>query len=171
MTTALVIVMGVSGSGKSAVGAALADTLGLRFLDGDSLHPPANVDKMARGIPLDDADRMPWLSLIGEALAEAQAVGDGLVLACSALRRRYRDEIRARVPGVVFVHLDGSRELLEERLRQRAGHFMPVGLLDSQLDTLEPLEDDESGVIVSIEPPVDGVVEAAALAVRNVAEA
>ncbi|QEE61958.1 gluconokinase [Salinibacterium sp. dk2585] len=167
MQPPLVVVMGVSGSGKSVVGMGLAETLGLRFLDGDDLHPPANVEKMARGIPLDDDDRMPWLRLVGEALAEAAEAGQGIVMACSALRRSYRDGLRAAAPRTVFVHLDGSRELLESRLRTRAGHFMPVGLLESQLGALEPLAMDEPGARVSIEPAVDEVVAAAASAVRE----
>lgn len=162
----LVVVMGVSGSGKSAVGVALAERLGVRFLDGDMLHPPANVDRMARGIPLTDQERMPWLVLVGEALGQAAASGEGLVMACSALRRTYRDLIRTHAPETVFVHLDGERELLETRLRSRSGHFMPVGLLDSQLDTLELLEPDEVGLSVSIEPPVDVVVAAATSGVQ-----
>ncbi|WP_403020686.1 gluconokinase [Salinibacterium sp. GXW1014] len=167
MQPPLVVVMGVSGSGKSVVGMGLAEALDLRFLDGDDLHPPANVEKMARGIPLDDDDRMPWLRRVGEALAEAAEAGQGMVMACSALRRSYRDGLRAAAPRTVFVHLDGSRELLESRLRTRAGHFMPVGLLESQLDALEPLATDEPGASVSIEPGVDEVVAAAASAVRE----
>jgi carbohydrate kinase (thermoresistant glucokinase family) len=168
VTTALVVVMGVSGSGKSAVGDGIAASLGLRFVDADALHPPENVAKMASGRPLDDDDRMPWLAIVGATLAEAADRGEGLVMACSALRRRYRDVLRASAPTTVFVHLDGSRDLLESRLRTRAGHFMPVGLLDSQLDTLEPLADDEAGVVVDIAPPLTEVVAAS---VRGLAPA
>lgn len=161
MNYPLVVVMGVSGSGKSAVGASLAERLGVRFLDADTLHPPANVDRMARGIPLTDHDRMPWLATVGTRLADAAAAGEGLVMACSALRRDYRDLLRSHAPDTVFIHLDGPREVLESRLRSRAGHFMPVGLLDSQLDTLEPLDQDEAGATVSVEPPLESVIDAA----------
>ncbi|MCW4386415.1 gluconokinase [Salinibacterium sp. SYSU T00001] len=168
MKPPLIVVMGVTGSGKSAVGAGLAEALDVRFVDADALHPPANVDKMASGTPLDDDDRMPWLAIVGEHLAEAAAAGEGLVMACSALRRRYRDLIRSHAPETVFVHLAGSRDVLESRMRGRAGHFMPVGLLDSQLDTLEPLDPDEAGETVSIVPPLEEVVAAAVEGVASV---
>ena len=138
--------MGVSGSGKSTVGAALAARLGIPFADADDLHPASNVAKMAAGNPLTDADRGPWLALVGAALASASATG--LVMACSALRRAYRDAIRSAAPGVVFVHLDPTRTVLDAQVRERANHFMPVALLESQLATLEPLEADEAGVVI-----------------------
>ncbi len=150
--------MGVSGAGKSAIGTALAAALGVPFVDGDDLHAQANVARMAAGIPLTDADRAPWLERVGATLAAAP---DGLVVACSALKRAYRDAIRAAVPDVAFVHLAGSPELLRRRLDGRVGHFMPAALLDSQLATLEPLAPDEAGVVLSIEPSVDGIVAAA----------
>ena len=150
--------MGVSGAGKSAVGAALAAALGVPFVDGDDLHPEANVARMAAGISLTDADRAPWLERVGAALAAAP---DGLVVACSALKRAYRDAIRIAVPDAAFVHLAGSSALLRRRLDARAGHFMPTALLDSQLATLEPLDPDEAGVALSIEPGVDDIVVAA----------
>ena len=137
-----VIVMGVSGSGKSTVGKLLADELCGEFLDGDDLHPGANVAKMAAGIPLDDADREPWLRVIGARMAAAHGT---IVIGASALRRTYRDLIREAAPDTVFVHLDGGRELLAERMADRPGHFMPPSLLDSQLATLEPLDPDEDG--------------------------
>lgn len=136
--------MGPSGSGKSTVGAFLADALGARFIDGDDLHPAANVRKMAAGIPLDDADRMPWLRLIGATLQTQ----DRVVIACSALRRGYRDLIRTEAPEAFFAELAIGRALLEERMRVRADHFMPAALLDSQLQTLESLEADEYGIRV-----------------------
>lgn len=164
-TRPLVLVMGVSGSGKSTIGAALAHALGVDFVDGDALHPAANVAKMAAGEPLDDADRWPWLARVGQRLAEAR--GTGLVVACSALRRAYRDAILAEAPGVVFLHLSGSRELLSSRLTQRQGHFMPPSLLESQLATLEPLADDEPGVVVQNDAPVDAVVAEAVAGIRS----
>lgn len=152
----LVAVMGVSGSGKSTVGAALADHLGVPFVDGDELHPAANVAKMAAGRPLDDADRAPWLDAVGGWLAAHAAAGG--VVACSALRRRYRDRLRELAPGLVFVHLAGDRELVASRQRRRTGHFMPSSLLDSQLAALEPLEDDEPGLAISLDQDVAGIV-------------
>lgn len=153
-----VVVMGVSGSGKSTVGALLADALGVPFVDGDSLHPPENVRKMAGGVPLDDVDREPWLRSVGGALAGASG---GLVVACSALRRRYRDLIRSYCGSVVVVELAGPRELLAARLGARSDHFMPASLLDSQLHTLEPLAADEPGGRVDIGRPVPEVLAAA----------
>ncbi|WP_254455374.1 gluconokinase [Paenarthrobacter ureafaciens] len=149
------VVMGVAGCGKSTVGAALAERLGAEFLDGDSLHPQANIDKMAAGTPLNDADRAPWLAEIGRRFSTSDAA---LVIACSALKRAYRDIIREGDPGVTFVHLHGTRELLGERMNNRPGHFMPPSLLDSQLATLEPLESDETGIVVSIAAPVQQVL-------------
>jgi gluconokinase len=142
----LLVVMGVSGSGKSTVGAELASELGVPFIDADSLHPIANVEKMAAGIPLTDEDRWPWLKLVGQQLAHSTATG--LVVACSALKRAYRDSIRSEADAARFVFLNASRALLDARVHQRTGHFMPPSLLDSQLATLEPLEPDEPGVTV-----------------------
>ena len=148
-----VVVMGVSGSGKTTVGAALADALGLPFVDGDELHPAANVAKMAAGIPLDDADRAPWLDAVGAVLAAGP-----VVVACSALKRAYRDRLRAAAPALELVFLDGSRELLASRLVARPGHFMPASLLDSQLATLERPSPDERPVTVDIAAPVAEIV-------------
>ena len=144
----LLVVMGVSGSGKTTVGIALAAALGVPFRDADNLHPATNVAKMAAGIALTDDDRMPWLALVGAELAIAP---DGLVIACSALKKVYRQAILAAAPSVRFVFLDGSRELLESRVQLRVGHFMPASLLDSQLATLEPLGPEEPGVRVSLD--------------------
>ena len=145
--------MGVSGSGKTTVGAALADALGLPFVDGDALHPAANVAKMAAGIPLDDADRAPWLDAVGAVLAAGP-----VVVACSALRRVYRDRLRAAAPELLLVFLDGSREVLAARMAARPGHFMPASLLDSQLATLERPDPDEHPVTVDIDAPVPEIV-------------
>ncbi|MDR7330150.1 gluconokinase [Corynebacterium guangdongense] len=155
-----VVVMGVSGSGKTTVGEMLAEQLGLPYYDGDDLHPQANIDKMAQGIPLTDEDRWPWLTLVGEWLAERPAGG---VIGCSALKRSYRDAIRAASPGVSFVHVHGAKELLRERMEHRPGHFMPASLLDSQFATLEELDEDEVGQVFDVADTPDRIVEAAAL--------
>ncbi len=148
-----VVVMGPSGSGKTAIGAALAVDFGLDFVDADDLHPASNVEKMEAGFPLDDDDRMPWLDTVGATLAAAP----GLILACSALARRYRDRIRAAAPDTVFVELRVSRGELDRRMRSRQ-HFMPPALLDSQLSTLEHLESDERGVVIDND---GGIIEVA----------
>lgn len=153
-----IVVMGVSGSGKSTVGEALARRLRVPFLDGDDLHPAANVAKMAAGTPLDDHDREPWLDAVGDWLADHEA---GAVAACSALRVRYRDRIRARAPRTRFVELGSSenRGLIAERQAARTGHFMPTSLLDSQFATLEPLQPAEAGLRVDVGGGVAAVVE------------
>ncbi|MDT5349490.1 MAG: gluconokinase [Mycobacterium sp.] len=149
--------MGVSGSGKSTVGAALAHRLGVPFVDADSLHPPANIAKMTAGQPLDDDDRYPWLERVGEWLANHR---DGGVASCSALRRTYRDQLRAHCPGIEFLHLSGTPELIEHRLATRSDHFMPAALLRSQFETLQPLGDDERGVTVDVAQDVKAIVDA-----------
>jgi len=151
-----VVVMGVSGSGKTTLGQALAERLGWPFLEGDELHPPANVAKMAAGHPLDDEDRYPWLEAVGGWLAEH---ADGGVMSCSALRRTYRDQLRRHAPGVRFVHLVGSREVIERRQASRPGHFMPASLLTSQFATLEPLQPDEDGIAIDVDQSVDAIVQ------------
>ncbi|MCX6498828.1 MAG: gluconokinase, GntK/IdnK-type [Arthrobacter sp.] len=161
--------MGVSGCGKTTIGDLVARELGVPFLDGDSLHPVDNVAKMAAGTPLTDADRWPWLATVGSELAAAG--NDGLVLACSALRRSYRDAIRAKAPDTVFLHLQGSKDVLGTRLEGRSGHFMPAALLESQLATLEPLEADEGGITVDIAAPVQQVVAQALATLAAVAGA
>jgi carbohydrate kinase (thermoresistant glucokinase family) len=163
MTIMRMVVMGVSGCGKTSVGEAIAEALAVQFVDGDDLHPEANKVKMGAGIPLDDEDRWPWLDKVGEVLAGA----DGAVVACSALKRVYRDRIRAAAPGTVFVHLKGTRELLWERMSARQNHFMPVSLLDSQLAILEPLQADEAGVTLDISASVPELAAAAIDAVRR----
>ncbi len=129
-----VVVMGVSGSGKTSVGAALADRLQLPFVEGDSLHPQSNVARMAAGIPLSDADRWPWLDQIGDRLAQAPG---GVVISCSALKKAYRERLRAAAAPLYFIFLDGAFDVLSTRMASRKGHFMPVSLLESQLATLE----------------------------------
>lgn len=148
--------MGVSGCGKTTIGALTAHELRVPFLDGDSLHPVENVAKMAAGIPLTDEDRWPWLAIVGSKLAESGS--QGLVLACSALRRSYRDAIREQAPDTIFLHLHGSKEVLGARLEGRSGHFMPAALLESQLATLEALDSDESGLVVDIAATVEEIV-------------
>jgi gluconokinase len=137
--SARLCVMGVSGAGKTVVGPLLAGALGVAFLEGDDLHPPDNVRRMAQGIPLTDDDRRGWLAAIASRLAHARQTGAGLVVACSALKRAYRDILRSAAPDAElrFVHLTGDRALIARRLSQRVGHFMPAALLDSQLATLE----------------------------------
>jgi len=159
-----VVVMGVSGSGKSTVGEQVAELLGVPFVDGDALHPAANVAKMASGIPLTDDDRIPWLRAVGRALAETSP--EGAVVACSALKRSYRDLIRSEAPDALFAELDGDRALLAARMAARPGHFMPVSLLDSQLATLEPLRPEEHGLRLDVSRPPAELAEAIAGAVR-----
>ncbi|MFT4013864.1 MAG: gluconokinase [Paracoccus sp. (in: a-proteobacteria)] len=142
-----IVLMGVSGSGKSSIGAALSKHLGIAYVDGDDLHTPANVEKMRAGIPLTDEDRWPWLDRVARVLADQAPV----IIGCSALRRVYRDRIRAGAGGTVrFVHLSGSREVLAKRMAARPGHYMPVSLLDSQFATLEPPAPEEKALTVDI---------------------
>ncbi|MEP9391964.1 gluconokinase [Gordonia sp. VNQ95] len=154
-----VVVMGVSGSGKSTVGAALAQRLRVPFADADDFHSAANVAKMSAGEPLTDDDRGPWLDEIGVWLADH---ADGGVMSCSALRRIYRDRLRAHCPAVRFVHLEGSLDVIRRRQASRPGHFMPASLLASQFETLEPLGSDEAGLAVDVDQSVDAIVDAVA---------
>jgi gluconokinase len=154
-----IVLMGVSGSGKTAVGRHLSTELGLPFRDGDEFHPPANVAKMSSGVPLTDDDRWPWLDAIGKAIGEASRADRGIIVGCSALKRAYREHIIAAAGRpVLFVFLDGTRETLKRRLEGRKGHFMPPSLLDSQLATLEPPAREEGAIRISVEPPLDQVV-------------
>ncbi|MGW0846272.1 gluconokinase [Streptomyces sp. NPDC002787] len=158
-TAPLVIVMGVSGSGKTTVGQLLAQSLGVPYAEGDDFHPAPNVAKMRAGHPLDDEDRRPWLDEIAQWLASH--ADSGGVMTCSALKRRYRDRLASAAPHVCFLHLDGSPELIAARITARRGHFMPPDLLKSQFADLEPLGDDEAGAAI----PIDGTPqETAALA-------
>lgn len=152
----LLVIMGVTGSGKTTVGKLLAESLAVPFAEGDNLHSLASIRKMAAGHPLNDEDRRPWLQRVGEALVEAE--GTGLVITCSALKRSYRDALLAAEANARFVFLDGPRELLETRLGNRRGHFMPTELLDSQLATLETLEPDEPGFTVGIDQAPEQIV-------------
>jgi gluconokinase len=153
-----VVVMGVSGSGKTTLGRAIAERLQWRFQEGDELHPRANVEKMSRGEPLSDDDRRPWLDAIGEWLDDRSRAGENAVLTCSALRHSYRDRLRAGRPGLRFCHVDVPEATLRGRLEHRRGHYMPASLLPSQLATLEPLADDEPGVVVSADGDPDDVL-------------
>lgn len=151
-----IVVMGVSGCGKSSVGAALAEKLGTSYVDGDDLHPATNIAKMSAGQPLNDDDRWPWLALVGESLARSEGTA---IIGCSALKRVYRDAIRSKVSEpVLFIHLAGSKELIAGRMGHRSGHFMPGSLLDSQFATLEPPQSDELALTVSIDQPLDGII-------------
>ena len=152
-----IVVMGVSGSGKSTVGAALAQRLGVPFADADDFHPPANIAKMKAGIPLGDDDRYPWLEAVGGWLADH--CGTGGLMSCSALKRKYRDQLRKHCPQTEFVHLSGSPEVIAARQASRPGHFMPASLMASQFATLQPLEPDERGVTLDVSHDIDSIVE------------
>ncbi|MET7993214.1 gluconokinase [Amycolatopsis sp. NPDC005232] len=154
----VIVVMGVSGSGKTTVGEALAERLGVEYAEADTFHPKANIEKMTAGHALTDADREPWLQAISHWIATHQKSGG--IVSSSALKRRYRDELRAG-GSVWFLHLHGDRDVLAERMQARKGHFMPVTLLDSQLADLEPLQPDEPGYVVEITEPPAALVEAA----------
>jgi gluconokinase len=160
-------VMGVAGSGKTVIGAAFARALGIPFVEGDDYHPAENVQRMALGIPLTDDDRMPWLRALAARIREAKDAGTGLVMACSALKRSYRDILRAEAGELRFVFLKGPRALIAERLSGRRGHFMPLSLLDSQFATLEEPSPNENAWVCDItEAPQDLV---AALVARALA--
>jgi gluconokinase len=146
-----IVVMGVSGCGKSTVGRLLATALGLPYLEGDAFHPPGNVERMRAGIALTDDDRAGWLQTLATQLAEARSTGQGAVLACSALKRRYRELLRKGAPDLRLVHLQGRREQLAPRLAARQGHYMPPSLLDSQLATLEPPGADETALVYDVD--------------------
>lgn len=150
------VIMGVSGCGKSSIGACFAMQIGATFVDGDDLHPATNISKMAAGTPLDDADRAPWLAAVGQTFAENTLP---LVVGCSALKRSYRDIIRNHAGGsVAFLHLGGLRDLILARVNEREHHFMPSALLDSQFATLEPPGADENAVHVDIDQTPDAIV-------------
>ena len=155
-----VVVMGVSGSGKTTVAVELARRLGWEFAEGDDHHPPANVEKMRSGVPLDDADREPWLRALARWIGAHERAGTSCVLTCSALKRSYRDLLRSGNDAVWFVHVDVPEAVLAERLAARTGHYMPASLLGSQLAALEPLADDEPGTTVPGTGSADEVVAA-----------
>jgi len=162
------VVMGVSGCGKTAVGRAVADRLGWHFVEGDALHPAANVAKMSGGVPLTDEDRWPWLDAVAAAVVGEADAGRRCVVACSALRRRYRDRLRQAAGGeLLFVHLRAPFETIRRRMTARADHFMKASMLTSQFETLEPLQPDEAGMMVDASRPVGAVVEEVATALRR----
>jgi gluconokinase len=154
----VVVIMGVSGSGKTTVGRALAERFGVPYAEADDFHPAANVAKMASGQPLTDEDRWPWLRIIAEWITE-RGEDRGGVVTCSALKRSYRDLLRTAADDVWFLHLDGSRELIGARIADRTGHFMPPALLDSQFADLEPLREDEAGLRVDVAARPEEIVE------------
>jgi gluconokinase len=160
-----IVVMGVSGTGKTTVAEQLAEELDCEFVEGDSLHPRRNIEKMEHGIPLTDEDRWPWLDAIAELVAVKDHDGTSTVVTCSALKRTYRNVLRDAAP-TFFVHLHAPFEVLEQRMKLRTKHFMPASMLRSQFDTLEDLGDDEEGAVVDVSPPVEEVVEEAVNAVR-----
>lgn len=152
----LMILMGVAGCGKSSVGEALASAIDATYIDGDDLHPQSSIDKMSAGHPLTDDDRWPWLQSVGETLGKSS---EPTIIGCSALKRSYRDKITAAATEpVTFIHLSGSRAVIETRMGAREGHFMPTALLDSQFSTLEAPTDDENAIAVNIDQPIKGIV-------------
>ncbi|MXM63578.1 gluconokinase [Streptomyces sp. HUCO-GS316] len=161
-TPHVVVVMGVTGTGKSTIGPLLAARLGVPYAEGDDFHPRANIAKMSAGTPLDDADRWPWLDAIGAWARKRTGLGG--VVSCSALKRSYRDRLAATAPGITFLHLTGERSLIEDRMAHRRGHFMPRSLLDSQFATLQPLAADEPGVAVDVSGSPEEITERAAKA-------
>lgn len=156
--TTSIVVMGVSGAGKTSVALEIARQLGWEYIEGDDLHPAANVAKMAAGTPLDDDDRWPWLRAIAEVIGEHEAGGTSLLVTCSALKRSYRDLLRAGHPSVWFAHVAVSEATLTERLQRRRGHYMPPSLLTSQLATLQPLQPDEPGAVIPGDGPLEQTV-------------
>lgn len=158
--TTAIIVMGVSGAGKSTVAARLAQRLNRSFLEGDSFHPRQNVEKMKQGIPLADDDRMPWLIAIAARIEDARRAGQQIVVTCSALKRAYRATLAANNDDVGFVYLKGGKELIAARLAVRPGHFMPPQLLDSQFAALQEPAADEPSIVVPIDATPDDIVEA-----------
>ncbi|HET6708883.1 gluconokinase [Amycolatopsis sp.] len=160
----VIVAMGVSGSGKTTIGTALAEALGVEYAEADTFHPKANIDKMTAGTPLTDEDRAPWLAAIADWIRAHQDTGG--VVTSSALKRRYRDVLRGG-GDVWFAHLHGDREILAERMQSRSGHFMPVSLLDSQLADLQPLQPDEPGSIFDIRRTPAEITEAALTAFRE----
>ncbi|MGW5672857.1 gluconokinase, partial [Micromonospora sp. NPDC003776] len=156
-----IVVMGVSGAGKTTVARGIAEVTGLRFAEADEFHSAANVAQMRAGIPLEDAQRWPWLRTLAAWMADRHAEGVSTIVTCSALKRSYRDVLRQGPAEVEFLHLDGTAELIRERLDRRVGHYMPASLLDSQRAILEPLEPDEAGVVLEVAAPPDDLVAAA----------
>jgi gluconokinase len=163
-TPHVVVIMGVAGTGKTTIGPLLADRLGVPYAEGDDFHPEVNIAKMSAGVPLEDADRWPWLDAIGAWAHDRARLGG--VVSCSALKRSYRDRLRTAAPSLVFVHLTGDRAVVEERMAHRQGHFMPTALLDSQFATLQPLLSDEPGVSVDVSGSPEEITERALAALE-----
>jgi gluconokinase len=157
----IVVTMGVCGSGKTSVGETIASRMGWTFIEGDDLHPAANREKMASGMPLTDQDRWPWLDRIADRMRTIDEAGGSAVLACSALRQVYRDRLRESGAETIFLHLTGDAGLIRQRMESRSGHYMPPGLLDSQLATLEPARPDEILHEIDISGTMDEITEAA----------
>ncbi|MFE9242869.1 gluconokinase [Nocardiopsis sp. NPDC006938] len=149
------VFMGVSGSGKTSVAERIAARLGLPFAEADTFHPEANITKMSAGVPLTDEDRWPWLAELADWIAAHEALGESTVMACSALRRSYRDVLRGAAPGVYFVHMHGTEDVIWKRIEARTDHFMPPALLRSQLETLERLGPDEEGLELDVRADLD----------------
>lgn len=162
--------MGVSATGKSTVARAVAERLDLEFVEGDDYHSPASIEKMAKGVPLTDEDRLPWLRELAALVELRDVEGTSTILTCSALRRSYRDILRGAASGhgLFFLHLHADFDVLLDRMGHREKHFMPSSLLQSQFDTLEPLEPDESGTVIDVAPPLDEVVAAAVRVIRGI---
>ncbi|BBF84662.1 gluconokinase [Aquitalea magnusonii] len=155
-----IVVMGVAGCGKSSLGQALAAALSSDYIEGDSYHPPQNIARMAAGIPLSDADRAGWLQLLADQLANSKARGQHVVLACSALKQRYRDTLRSGDPALLLVHLTGSKSLIASRMAARSAHFMPTSLLDSQFADLQaPLPAVENVITLDISQPLPALLQ------------
>jgi len=152
-----IVVMGVAGCGKSSLGKVLSEALGATFIEGDSFHPPENVARMSAGTPLTDDDRAGWLAQLAERLASGRARGESMVLACSALKRRYRDKLREGDPELLFVHLSGAPQLIAERMAERTAHFMPQSLIESQFGDLEALQVDERAVVCDIQQSLETI--------------
>jgi gluconokinase len=157
----IVVMMGVCGTGKTSVGKIVASRMGWTFIEGDDLHPVANREKMASGTPLTDADRWPWLDRITDRMRALDQAGQSAVVACSALRQAYRDRLRLSGARVIFLHLTGDASVIRQRMESRSGHYMPPGLLDSQLATLEPALPGETLHQIDISGTVEGITEAA----------
>ncbi|MEE1752514.1 gluconokinase [Streptomyces sp. SP18CS02] len=161
----VVVVMGVAGTGKTTIGPLVAEALGVPYAEGDDFHPEANIAKMSAGVPLEDDDRWPWLDAIGQWAHGREGLGG--VVSSSALKRAYRDRLRAAAPGAVFLHLTGDRSLIEERMAARKGHFMPTALLDSQFAALQSLGDDEAGTAVDVTGSPEEITDRAVAALRR----
>ncbi|AXE32313.1 gluconate kinase [Chromobacterium phragmitis] len=153
-----IVVMGVAGCGKSSVGRLLAEATGVNFIEGDAFHPPENIERMRAGVPLNDDDRAGWLANLADKLRQGRESGQPMVLACSALKRRYRDVLRGGDPDLRFVHLRGDKTLIAERMRGRSGHFMPESLLDSQFRDLEPPGADEAAIPCDVSLPPEALL-------------